>query len=413
MTGLLVGLPLFGWSHYRAPTLLILIGQALAYLLLDSVLRRIVSPRERLVFAVLYWLNPWRLFHSGFLWGANYLLIFGGFHLWTAYGLWRSRRFWLTFLHVLILGIAIQVNISALALAVLTGVLWWRRYIRIHAGGALAAMLVTALTLFPWLLAVIEDPSRLPQGEGFLGHGFVVVYPVVQGIVQWLRFPAIALSRAMVCLDFSDVGGAAHDQLAPFASAMRGLLSAPTLVISAWATWRLWRRRRGWSKPLAGDAPGREWLEGLIRWSFVTAVVAFGLSPISIKSWHVLPFFHVAVLPMVLAYGSLLQGSRSAAWGKAVLAHGTLLVVIGLALALGSPPYRCGPPRCEGKSFRMPELRSDHRMFDDLGIRAACPLEVNKPGAWWPDMPENEKPAPAGDQALFEKVPITSVAPRS
>jgi hypothetical protein len=68
VNGLLVGLPLMVWESHRAPTTLILLFHLAAYLLLDRLVRAALSPEERFLFALLYWLNPWRLFFSGFLW---------------------------------------------------------------------------------------------------------------------------------------------------------------------------------------------------------------------------------------------------------------------------------------------------------------------------------------------------------
>ena len=98
LISLLAGLPLLLWRDYRAPALLILASHALAYFLLDRTLRGILSARERLLFCVLYWLNPWRLYNSAYLWPANWLFIFGAVHLWTVYRQRREPSFWLSLL---------------------------------------------------------------------------------------------------------------------------------------------------------------------------------------------------------------------------------------------------------------------------------------------------------------------------
>src|ERR1044072_176041 len=63
------------WRDFRAPAVVVLAFHVLAFLVLDRSLCRVLSPGERVLLAVFYWLSPWRLYHSGFLWNPNYLLL--------------------------------------------------------------------------------------------------------------------------------------------------------------------------------------------------------------------------------------------------------------------------------------------------------------------------------------------------
>ncbi|HSN85483.1 MAG TPA: hypothetical protein VL025_01945, partial [Thermoanaerobaculia bacterium] len=99
ITSVLVGLPLFLWKDHRAATLLVLLFHVSGYLILDGTLKRIIAPRERVLFSLLYWLNPWRLYFSAFLWNPNYLFLFGALHLWSCLVQRERARFWPSFLH--------------------------------------------------------------------------------------------------------------------------------------------------------------------------------------------------------------------------------------------------------------------------------------------------------------------------
>ncbi len=232
VNGLLVGLPLMLWEDHRAPTAVVLLFHLAAYLLLDRLARRALRPEERFLFALLYWLNPWRLFFSGFLWNPNYLLLAGAVHLWTAWRLKERPRFWLSFLHVLALGLAMQIHVACLMLVIASLLLWWRRYLRLHLGGAVVAGLVVAATLVPWALEVIAEPGFLPAGEGFPGRGLLTVHPVLKGLAHWLRFPGLAFGHAMTCLDFSRLGGPGLDRLKPFLEGFKAV-SLPATVLLA------------------------------------------------------------------------------------------------------------------------------------------------------------------------------------
>ncbi len=384
LTNLFVGLPLLAWADHRAPTLLILASHVLAFVLLDQTLRSILSDEERVLFAALYWLNPWRLLHSGFLWNPNYLFVLGALHLWTAYRMRVDRRFWPTLLHVLALGFAVQFHLSAAILTLASLLLWWRRYVKIHLAGAAAASAVVVAALLPWLRAGLADPSLLPAGEGSIGGGFVAVAPILQGIAHWLRYPALVLSRSMACLDFSAAGGPGHEAMAAYLPGMRLALAAPTLLLSAWASWRLWRRAPALSRRSEQGDPARRWLEGVIKWSFVAALLAFGLSPIGARNYDLLALFHLAVLSVVFLLAQWSRRLRPAAVLGAASAYAAALLAVSLALAFGAPPYRCGGPRCATAAFNKPALRYDHRMLGELGIGRSCPLVVDDPDGWWP-----------------------------
>ena len=160
--------------------------------LLDRTLRRDPEPEERVLFAVLYWLNPWRLYFSGFLWNPNYLFLFGAVHLWSCLGQRERPRFWLSFLHAAGMVLAFQIHASFLLLAVASALLWWRRYFKVHWPAPSRAPSLGGLTLVPWYLAVRADPTLVTSAsKGFLGRGLLYVFPLLRGLVYWLRYSSL------------------------------------------------------------------------------------------------------------------------------------------------------------------------------------------------------------------------------
>ena len=116
MTALLVGLPLGLWMDHRAPILLILITHIVAYLLLDRLIKETLGPGARILFAVFYWINPWRLYQSAWLDNSNYAFIAGAIHLWACYRQRHKPNLWLSFLLVALVGLSVQLHLSALLL---------------------------------------------------------------------------------------------------------------------------------------------------------------------------------------------------------------------------------------------------------------------------------------------------------
>jgi len=383
LTSLLVGLPLMVWRDYRAPSVVILLCHAAAFLLLDRALRPILTARERVLFAILYWLNPWRVFFSGYLWNPNYLYLFGAVHLATALRLRRRAGPLDSFVHAACLALALEVHASFLLLVVASALLLWRGYMKLSWPAAAAGALLGSLPLVPWAIAALHHPQIATGNRGFLGRGFLLVFPVLRGILYLWRYVSLTLAGKMDPFDFTVSLGAAADRwLRPPLYAVTEVLG-PLSILAPFAAW-LWLRRRQSGRalrPLAPEASDRDWLEGYLLWSFLAAVVVFGLSPTTIMYWQGLILFHVAVLPVVLWLGALLAGPR-AAWARGGIAlYAALALFVLFGMLFGSPYYRCGGR----EPLRLP-LRYDHPMLHDLGILAACPMPTNDPKGWWPDV---------------------------
>jgi hypothetical protein len=387
ITSLLVGLPLYFWRDYRAPVLLIFLFHLAAYLILDRTLRQMAGPFERVAFAVLYWLNPWRAYFSGFLWNPNYLYLFGAAHL---AGCWAQReraRFWVSLGLGAGLMLALQIHPSALLLVVASALLWLRGYFRPHWAGGILGALAGAVPLVPWFLEASQNPAITDAGKGFPGRGLVYVFPLLRGVMYWLRYGSMAFAEKMVRFDFSAVLGQPDSWLGPGLQGLASVVLPVTLALPLLANLRLWRRGRRALRRRPEGASGRAWLRGYVTWCFVAALLVFALSPTTLQMWQGLILLHAAVLAPVLWLGAVAR-SRSAwgkRWGRRVRAwlpvYAAAEIALLAALALGSPHYRCGG-RLE---LRLP-LRHDSPMLHDLGILRDCPMPVSQPGGWWPDV---------------------------
>ena len=384
LTSLLVGLPLLLWRDARAAAAVVWLAHLAAYLLLDRLVKRALGERERLLLAVFYWLNPWRLYFSGFLWNPNYLFLLGALHLSTAFALRRRARFWPSFLHVLALGVAFQLHASFVILVFASAFLLWRRYLRLHWGGALAGAGLAFAALVPWLVAAARDPGILPGHKGFPLRGLLLVFPLLRGILYWLRYGSLYLSSNLVQYDFSRLLAGSGAALLGSASAFFASAVAPlTLALPLAANWRLARRARPLLRrrfpPAGGD---RAWLRGYVVWTFCGATAAFALAPTTVMMWQGLIVLHAAVLPVVFWLAALAR-SRRAQWARRiVLAWIGGALLLALISAFGSPHYRCGGRGLMGMNV---VLRGDHPMLHDLGVAERCPPPTD-PEGWWPDV---------------------------
>jgi hypothetical protein len=393
LTSLLTGLPLIAWPNYRAPVVLLLLSHIAAYWLLDRVVSHELGAEARLLLAVLYWLNPTRLYLSGFLWNPGYLFFFAALHLWT---LRRSRatpRFGASLLLALTLGFAAQIHPAALILVAATVPLWWKGYFRLHWAGFLSGSLLVGLSLVPWWLATYPAGPGVPgmHATEWIDYLWRPPYSVFRAAANWIRYPSLAAGQSVLAFDFGPLLGAAGGQLSTLARLAADLVGWPSLLLPLWANRRMWRGARSALRAFYDGASGPAWLAGVVRWYGVALLAVAAISPISLQWFHLLVVHPYAVLVVVLALVPRLTSHRSAP--RRLLAAWTLCsVLLGLAMVLASPLYRCGGAP-SGRMDTLYPLRGDHPMLDDLGIRASCPPVVNEPGGWWMDIvPEPPSP---------------------
>lgn len=387
-TSIVVGLPLAMWQHHRAPTLVILACNLVAYLLLDRMLAREMGSAARLLFAVFYWLSPWRIYHASFLWNPNYLLPLGALHFWTVYRQKDQPRFWESFLQVAAIGLAAQVHASVVTLMILSLLLWWRGYFRLHWLGVSAAVAVVVVSLIPWAQAVLQDPSLLPRGTPHNGRIGQSLLSSVRGLGYWLRYPALIASSTILCFDFSWLpAGLVGDPIRQVIQITVGLF---TLPITIWTNVRLWLAADGWWRRLRQPVDFRNWLDGAVRWTFLGVLLACTLTPTAVMSWQLLTVLHIAVMPLVLTGLDLLETGRARTVQIGATVWTILSIAMIVAIGLGSPMFRCGGEDCGAMNADPPALRADHEMLDELAINATCPYETDIEGGWWPDvLPEN------------------------
>ncbi len=387
-TTLVVGAPLYLLRHHRAPVVGIWLLHLAAWVLLDRRMRTFLSPWERAAFAVIYWLNPWRLEASAFLWNPNFLYFAGALHLATAFDLRLRPRFGASFLHVAALGLGAQLHPAMLLLIVASLLLWRRGVVQVHWGGVAAAVAVTLVFLLPWWRAAAADTAIVAAGQGFPFRGLIWVQPWVKGLSYWLRYPSLLISRQSATFDFSALVGASGDHLlAPLAKGLVGIAGVATMLAVLLANVDFFRRRfaagaRAAVARARASGDPRRFVEDYAFWCFAAAVVVFAAAPTTPQSWQAVPLFQAAVVPVVLWSGRLLEDpERARAARRALAAVAGAALAIHLALAAGGPHFRCGGR--EGVVF---PLRASSPMFEDLGLQRTCPWPLNAPNGWWPDV---------------------------
>ena len=398
LLALLVGLPLLAWADFRAPALLVWLLGVAGYLVLDRIVARVLGPSSRLAFAALYWASPWRIHFTSFLWNPNYMFFFGALHLWVAYSLRQRAKFWPSLALVVILGMTVQLHMSAMVLAAMFVMLWWRGLVKLSWSGVATGAMITVASLVPWARLILERPELVPGGTGFPFRSLLLIQPALRGVMYLIRYPSLALPRQVYELDI--LPGTAGDDVASsvLSLALVGL-GWLTLLVPLWAYRRFLRRAHGLWRRRAWPANDRVWLGGYLLWSLVGGALAFAASPTSVMFWQGFPAFHVAVLVTTWVVGVVGRTRIGPAMHGLVVGWAVLSLAVACVLGHSSPMFRrVEPPTTIPTQREMldsdPRIVADHPMYRDLGIIDRCGLVVVSEGGWRPDaLPPPAEPA--------------------
>lgn len=342
----LIGGPLLLWDSPYAPMVLLLAMRLVGFLLFDAVIRQVFDDRVRLLFLVLCWLNPWFQYES-LLYNPSYLFLFSAMHCWSAWHMRERASFWHMIVHLLAIGMAMQLHYSWPLLAVMSSYLFWRRILKVSWSGVVVATLLIGASLIPYAMEVMSN-SHITQNvdpearQRYIGWGLVHVYPVLKSVLYWLRYGSWLFASKLVN-DTQFIWLAGHEYLQMAAVwlwrvVIYGVGSA-TVLLAAKANWQLWRELK--PRLLRSDrAPvdGESWL-GLYALAAVLAVlVSAALSPIIFNYWHLMLIFPYALFPILLL---LVRWSRRyPQWlGKGLLAATLFCTAVNLIAACDSTKF--------------------------------------------------------------------------
>ncbi len=292
------GAPAMATHDVRSSVFVAVLFHVAAGLLLLTTLRRAVGDRFVAIYLVVFWLSPWRLFHSGFVWEPNLLILPAAAHLWAC---WVSREFPRPGASVVLgatLALTSQIHFSAMFLILLTGLLLWRRELKISWPAFLAGGVIGSLPMLPAVIALFHGaPMSLSSDTGFPGRGFLYALPVLRGLQFWLRLGSLDVGRMYagdcVSCASASIGGGMTDTFWCLIYRLGGWLASASVLVTAGATWWWFRRTR---EP---DRPSPERWMSAYTWSAVGALLlAAGLSPITLQTWHVVIAAPAACLPV-------------------------------------------------------------------------------------------------------------------
>lgn len=271
---------------------------------------------------LLYWLNPWRVEQAEF-YNVGYLYLFSSLHIWTALKM-KDKNFWLTFFHTLAVGLCVQFHFSFFILLVISSLLFIWNQIRISWWGWSAGVLVSAMSLAPYLIEryfTPADPNAIPaqnldfvQSQAFPGRGLIFVYPLLKGILYFFRLGSTYFGRHIFSeIEFSWIE---NENLREIVHTTFHVAKFPitivTLLVSFYLIGRFLKSFYSQQKPIHRKLFTRTTVQepqNRFHWYFfaifLAVVIAGALTPVDFSHWHFVICLPAVSLFMVLQLRSI------------------------------------------------------------------------------------------------------------
>jgi hypothetical protein len=306
MISYVVALPVMVYDSPMSPMLFLIFLHLLSYFLLDSVIKNIFTANVRLIFLILYWLNPWFLFEN-ILYNPSYLFFFSALHVWSAYKQREKSSFVYSFLHVVSIGLALQFHYSWIILSLISLYLLYRKMVKVNWYGVLFGAVVIGISLVPYIEAVMQNSAITHHADDtgrYIGWGGVHVYPVLKSFIYWLRYGSFFFPNKLIASAHFDWLGASHVVQTIFVYGYKAIVfsvGAFTIYISYKANRYFYTLIQG--KMFTRNMPiqtKQEWLLLYVFGALIGVFISAVLSPIIFSYWHLILVFPFAIIPVVI-----------------------------------------------------------------------------------------------------------------
>ena len=303
------GLPMMLWySPYAACAVILLFHLASLYFLFLSG-RFVYGHFSILLLLVFYWINPWRVEQSE-LYNPAYLFLFSSVHLWTSLKM-KTQSFWLTYFHVLVIGLCFQTHFSFIILALISLILFLTKQLKISWAGFAAGATTILLSLIPYILARLADTGQieqkidLAQSDAFIGRNFLYVYPVLKAVMYLFRMGSTYFGRHIfseIRFDWIETSWL-NTAVTYLFTAFIWILAAVTLYYIGKLIFHFFKfyspkNTFRWNRKIeyGNDVRFYDYFWSL----FLAVIIAAGLSPVEFNHWHFILCFPVIALFLIL-----------------------------------------------------------------------------------------------------------------
>ncbi len=340
------GLPMKLWFSPWAALLFLGLLHGISFIFFAQVISKSQITQSFFLATLFFWLNPWRM-SEVFLWNPGYLFLASTLHMWSAYHLSKKPSFGFSILHGQSLFLGLQIHPSFLILFFMTMILLWMKALKPHWGGTLTGILIGLLTLTPYFLAGLKDPSIFPQpgggnGEGFLFFGLVAVYPLLKGFWYWILFgSSLFQTHVFHQLNFSWISQEILRTLTEnLWLVVKYLMGASGVALSFYVNYQFYKKHKNKMNIFRYKMKDpSEWMAVYAISAFIAALIATALSPTLPIYWHLLIIWPMSLIPLIVWLSTELNGVRAGTLKKYLVALCFYFITTNLLAALGSKKH--------------------------------------------------------------------------
>jgi hypothetical protein len=329
---LLIGLPLMIYDSQYSPMVLVIIFHVISYLILLSIFREILHDKGMLIFTLIYWMSPLRIYNGGFLWEPAFIFLPAALHFLSAYKSRDESSVFYTFLHIASLVIAIQIHNSAMILILSTILLLILKKIRFNIYGILIGLIFALFFFIPAIIAI--SAGNLPvssDSEGYLFWSFVNVVPFIKGVFYWFKNGGFDMVRP---LKESILLGQNYNAI----RVVLQILSGATVLISVNASYLYFRtflkKHREYFDTLSKD---EKWLRDFSLYTFISLVISSAMSPITLQGWMTVIILHACSIPMIFLVYKLMKSIRY--YNPILVTYVIIQISVILFIGFGQPKF--------------------------------------------------------------------------
>ena len=326
-----VGIPLMIWHNFRAPMILIVILNLFTYFILANEFKKMFKLEGVLIFTIIYWLSPIRIYNSGFLWEPAYLFFFSALHFVSAVKLRKNKSIAYTIVHILSIIFAFQIHNSALILFFASIFLAVFKKIKLNIYGIIYAIVIGLITYIPTINTLMTGKiTPAKESTGYLGRGFIEVLPFLKGVFYWFKSSAYDMVKDLKDTDLPN-------WFVYFLQTL-SILSVIAGIISNWFYYRgkFLKKFRPEYKKLS---PDDKWIMSLTLSYALGLILSSGLSPIYLQAWMVVITLPVAMFPLFyLTYNNYNKFSKKNTFYAALL-YVSVETILILAIFAGQSKF--------------------------------------------------------------------------
>ena len=327
---LATGGPMLLWFSPWAALIVLTLLHFLAFLMFHDTLKSFLGSKALMLTVLFFWLNPWRL-SEVFLWNPGYIYFASALHMWSAFKLSKKPSFTFSILHGLSMFLGLQIHPSFIILFFMTMMLLWMKALKPHILGTITGIVLGLLSLVPYFLEGLENPSIFPQpgsgdGKGYLFFGLINVYPLLKGFWYWILFGSnIFQTHVFHKVSFYWLGGGVLSlSMKVVWTIVKYLVGAAGVALSFYVNYQFYKvhkeKLKVWKFKMQKS---EQWIFIYPITAFVAALIATGIAPTLPIYWHLLYIWPMSLIPLLLKLNEFLEGTE-----KKVKVKKYLLVVL-------------------------------------------------------------------------------------